>query len=62
MQGRMLEKTGGVAFSATRPELPRQLLPVGNTLRVVSGRERRRCLQVVYRSRTVLLGQTPSSF
>jgi hypothetical protein len=26
MQGRRLETTGGVAFSATRPELPRQLL------------------------------------
>jgi hypothetical protein len=58
MQGRRLETTGGVAFSATRPELPRQLLPVGNTLRIVSGRERRRWPQIVCRSRMALLGQT----
>src|SRR5687767_481031 len=30
-----------------------------NTLRIFSGRERRRCLQIVCRSRTALLGQTP---
>jgi hypothetical protein len=61
MQGCRLEKTGDVAFSATRPELPRQLLPVGNALRVASGRDRRRCLQIVCRRRTVLLGQTSNS-
>jgi hypothetical protein len=51
MRGLRLERTGGVAFSATRPELPRQLLPVGTTLRIVSGRERRRRLKIVCRSR-----------
>ena len=30
-----------------------------NTLRIFSGRERRRCLQIVCRSRMALLGQTP---
>src|SRR5687768_15414304 len=31
-----------------------------NTLRIFSGRERPRCLQIVCRSRMALLGQTPS--
>jgi hypothetical protein len=31
----------------------------GEAAGTVSGRERRRCLQIVFRSRTVLLGQTP---
>ncbi len=31
-----------------------------NTLRIFSGRERRRYLQIVCRSRMALLGQTPS--
>jgi hypothetical protein len=60
MRGRRLETTGGVAFSATRPELPRQLLPVGNTLRIVSSRERRRWPQIVCRSRMALLGKSPN--
>ena len=33
-----------------------------NTVRIVSGRERRRCLQIVCRSRTASLGQTPRYF
>jgi hypothetical protein len=63
MRGRRLEKTGGVAYY-TRPPQARQdaLLPRGNTLRIFSGRERRRCLQIVCRSRMALLGQTPRLF
>ena len=32
-----------------------------NTLRIFSGRERRRCQQIVCRSRMALLGQTPKA-
>jgi hypothetical protein len=31
-----------------------------NTLRIFLDRERRRCLQIVFRSRMVLLGQAPT--
>jgi len=46
MRDRRPEKTGGV-FAAW------------NTLRIFSGRERRRWLRVVRRSRTVNVGQDP---
>ena len=57
MQGRRLEKTGGVAITPPA-QVPRRTPSRGNTSRFFWGRERCRCLQIVCRSRMALLGRT----
>jgi len=51
MRGRGLEKTGGVTYYTLPPHARQDPLLPENTLRIVSGRERRRCLQIVCRGR-----------
>ena len=53
-------KTGGVTFSPAQPKCAEtHFLPL-EYVEVFSGRERRRCLQIVCRSRMALLEQAPS--